>query len=167
MRNRKKYLKLPPRDTDGSQSGFYKPSVKPSHSSISGARGLTRLSVQMCPLPGLTPIHPGRDHSGRLTQVRRGKLLFTGQARRPVCGRLDNGPSTHKSLPTSSPSGPETAAPLVEQGHLWLGCDEGPEVGSPQEHVCEPEAVTVPGRQKEEGRASTGAGRGLSGRGEG
>ena len=76
-------------------------------------------------------------------------LVYTAgpPARPPVCGRLDNGPSTHRSLPTSSPSGPETAAPLVEQGQLWLGCDEGPEVGRPPEHVCQPEAVTVPGRR--------------------
>ena len=67
----------------------------------------------------------------------------------------------------SSPSGPETAAPLVEQGHLWLECDEGPDVGRSPEQVCEPEAVTVSAQEREEGSASTGAGRGLRGRGSG
>ena len=102
-----------------------------------------------------------------LTVVMQEKTLVDRTGPPPCLRQAGQWPLTHRSLPTSSPSGPETAAPLVEQGHLWLGCDEGPEVGRPQEHVCRPEAVTVPGREREEGRASTGAGRGLSGRGEG
>lgn len=75
--------------------------------------------------------------------MRHGELDTIGPpARRPVCGELDNGPSAHRSPSTSSPWGPEPAAPLAEQGHLRLGCDEGPEVGRPPGHVREPEAIT-------------------------
>lgn len=58
----------------------------------------------------------------------------------------------------SSPSGPETAVPLVEQGHLWLECDEGPEVGRSPEQVCEPEAVTVSARERKGAAPAPGRG---------
>lgn len=121
----------------------------------------------MGPLPGLTPIHSGRDHSGGA-----GKTLFTRQARLPAAlsaAGWTTAPPPTEACPCPHPRDlrPETVAPLVEQGHLWLECDEGPDVGRSPEQVCEPEAVTVSAQEREEGSASTGAGRGLRGRGSG
>lgn len=167
MRNRKKIPEVTTQGHRGLPEWILQTQCKAlSFQHLRGAGAPTAVSPNVPP-PRTHSDSPRERPLREMHSGAAGKTLVYRTGPPPCLRQAGQWPLTHRSLPTSSPSGPETVAPLVEQGHLWLGCDEGPEVGRPPEHVCRPEAVTVPGRERQEGRASTGAGRGLSGRGEG
>lgn len=138
----------------GSQRGFYKRSVKPSHPSISGPGAHTAVS----------PNAPPRTHPdslrGETTQAGRETAYTRPACPPPACGSsLQRRSPLHRSLPMSSPPGPETAARVVEQGHLWLECrTKGLRWAVPPGRCASPRPAATVSAREEGGSASTEAG---------